>query len=206
MRAHGIKAVSTHSRPKAAGGNQPAFIRFDYVSTHSRPKAAGIHPASVIPKARVSTHSRPKAAGYLACADALPLDVVSTHSRPKAAGKATAVITTCATVSTHSRPKAAGDYVRQGLRQEPSFNTQPPEGGWVQSWQTFVHTWKFQHTAARRRLAMLAVGLVLPVEFQHTAARRRLGVQRPRRAHPPPVSTHSRPKAAGFSVRCCDGV
>ena len=176
MRAHGIKAVSTHSRPKAAGGNQPAFIRFDYVSTHSRPKAAGIHPASVIPKARVSTHSRPKAAGYLACADALPLDVVSTHSRPKAAGKATAVITTCATVSTHSRPKAAGDYVRQGLRQEPSFNTQPPEGGWVQSWQTFVHTWKFQHTAARRRL----------------------GVQRPRRAHPPPVSTHSRPKAAGL--------
>ncbi len=199
------------------------------VSTHSRPKAAGAANLRAHGIKAVSTHSRPKAAGYLACADALPLDVVSTHSRPKAAGKATAVITTCATVSTHSRPKAAGDYVRQGLRQEPSFNTQPPEGGWVQSWQTFVHTWKFQHTAARRRLGVQrprrahpppvsthsrpkAAGANLIRQdktlhlFQHTAARRRLVCCFRLTCQYPCVSTHSRPKAAGFSVRCCDGV
>ena len=56
-------AVSTHSRPKAAGRRH----RFDFfgvcVSTHSRPKAAGsgFYPRRTINQ--VSTHSRPKAAG-----------------------------------------------------------------------------------------------------------------------------------------------
>ena len=35
-------------------------------------------------------------------------------------------------VSTHSRPKAAGsDYNANGLRTW-SFNSQPPEGGWIE--------------------------------------------------------------------------
>ena len=34
-------AVSTHSRPKAAGQNMSRFAVFERVSTHSRPKAAG---------------------------------------------------------------------------------------------------------------------------------------------------------------------
>ncbi len=33
--------VSTHSRPKAAGGVRRLAVRPDIVSTHSRPKAAG---------------------------------------------------------------------------------------------------------------------------------------------------------------------
>ena len=57
----------------------------------------------------------------------------------------------------------------------------------------------FQHTAARRRLAALFLRRYLYVAFQHTAARRRLestgrAIQLSRK-----VSTHSRPKAAGFS-------
>ena len=36
-----ISDVSTHSRPKAAGGSPLAFLLFVKVSTHSRPKAAG---------------------------------------------------------------------------------------------------------------------------------------------------------------------
>ena len=34
-------------------------------------------------------------------------------------------------VSTHSRLKAAGDPLRSHGRQYFSFNTQPPEGGWI---------------------------------------------------------------------------
>ena len=55
------------------------------------------------------------------------------------------------------------------------FNTQPPEGGWVQVFCVWPSLTKFQHTAARRRLALVYIyerGLKM---FQHTAARRRLG-------------------------------
>ena len=34
-------------------------------------------------------------------------------------------------VSTHSRLKAAGDAGGRMATSKPSFNTQPPEGGWV---------------------------------------------------------------------------
>ena len=57
-----------------------------------------------------------------------------------------------ALVSTHSRPKAAGIAA---LSSSPSC-----------SW--------FQHTAARRRLALVILGIRIPQGFQHTAARRRL--------------------------------
>ncbi len=78
----------------------------------------------------------------------------------------------------------------------------------------------FQHTAARRRLALLATKWTLPSWFQHTAARRRLAADVPMDASASwfqhtaarrrlddalaailkdlGVSTHSRPKAAGF--------
>ena len=38
----------------------------------------------------------------------------------------------------------------------------------------FKHTLKFQHTAARRRLALIIKILIIALRFQHTAARRRL--------------------------------
>ena len=55
--------VSTHSRPKAAGGGS-GFRRYSiWVSTHSRPKAAGHFFLRGYLRVTVSTHSRPKAAG-----------------------------------------------------------------------------------------------------------------------------------------------
>ena len=56
-------AVSTHSRPKAAGREAARGEAGRHVSTHSRPKAAGL--TAILPLANnsVSTHSRPKAAG-----------------------------------------------------------------------------------------------------------------------------------------------
>ncbi len=57
-------AVSTHSRPKAAGQWQQQQQAAQAVSTHSRPKAAGHDAGYRCAGTEVSTHSRPKAAGY----------------------------------------------------------------------------------------------------------------------------------------------
>ena len=79
----------------------------------------------------VSTHSRLKAAGpnkSLAHREYW----VSTHSRLKAAGQTQARGNRLGLVSTHSRLKAAGYLVGVAWGTPFSFNTQPPEGGWVQ--------------------------------------------------------------------------
>ena len=55
----------------------------------------------------------------------------------------------------------------------------------------------FQHTAARRRLVVRPNRAVWGIRFQHTAARRRLAEQNASAISQLAVSTHSRPKAAG---------
>ena len=104
-------------------------------------------------------------------------------------------------------------------RNTASFNTQPPEGGWLFIAEFIDFRLKFQHTAARRRLAVSTSIIPRPDLFQHTAARRRLAgrieevaeyckfqhtAARRRLAQNCggigsglTVSTHSRPKAAG---------
>ena len=77
--------VSTHSRPKAAGGGFWFRNPKGRVSTHSRPKAAGASVLGFQARYPVSTHSRPKAAGDIFI-DLAGYIIVSTHSRPKAAG------------------------------------------------------------------------------------------------------------------------
>ena len=77
----------------------------------------------------VSTHSRPKAAGCGNSGYRCHQDV-STHSRPKAAGALSASNPALMRVSTHSRPKAAGHRPNHQHHSRPSFNSQPPEGGW----------------------------------------------------------------------------
>ena len=62
---------------------------------------------------------------------------------------------------------------------------------------THITTITFQHTAARRRLAISLRFFSSESRFQHTAARRRLGRKCNQAQSPQPVSTHSRPKAAG---------
>ena len=105
---HSLATVSTHSRPKAAGGyrnvqgnfltgfnTQPpeggwfCFIRFILIfdlfqHTAARRRLETVF-LTVCSWLIVSTHSRPKAAGiHIVCR--LDFIVVSTHSRPKAAG------------------------------------------------------------------------------------------------------------------------
>ena len=56
---------------------------------------------------------------------------VSTHSRLKAAGRFETEFRAGDIVSTHSRLKAAGCLPDMFGDIQNSFNTQPPEGGWV---------------------------------------------------------------------------
>ena len=79
-----------------------------------------------------------------------------------------------------------------------SFNTQPPEGGWTTLRLPEPDQTRFQHTAARRRLAAWINRRGYRLRFQHTAARRRLGLWLTVNTIGSAVSTHSRPKAAGF--------
>ena len=128
------------------------MARLIIVSTHSRPKAAGTKMCTQSQNGSVSTHSRPKAAGQATNASNNKT-YVSTHSRPKAAGYLVRFTLGFQCVSTHSRPKAAG-----------SPNTKRSNAG------------MFQHTAARRRLALINLSKMASLlVFQHTAARRRLG-------------------------------
>ena len=74
---------------------------------------------------------------------------VSTHSRLKAAGDDyDQRISDTLRVSTHSRLKAAGLKGFLSCRASRSFNTQPPEGGWVAPFFKFLAPFLFQHTAA----------------------------------------------------------
>ena len=61
------------------------------------------------------------------------------------------------------------------------FNTQPPEGGWINQVDLKDGLMMFQHTAARRRLGLYCHFYAIFQRFQHTAARRRLGRARARR-------------------------
>ena len=220
-------AVSTHSRPKAAGvpARYPARCRGRF---NTQPPEGGWHllGAGVVRQVLVSTHSRPKAAGY------------SATGRPSR-------------IRCFNTQPPEGGWPSGGVRASAprSFNTQPPEGGWWAEvlrsiggvtvsthsrpkaaghssfWTVFVFA-LFQHTAARRRLAVSFIARAFfkrfntqPPEggwiseqlkdgnntrFQHTAARRRLGPSAMQHDGLMAVSTHSRPKAAGAGLlhRC----
>ena len=109
-----------------------------------------------------------------------------------------------ARVSTHSRPKAAGSTVSDVNLTRKCFNTQPPEGGWAVFSSTSISRLKFQHTAARRRLATPSKVRRL-VRFVSTHSRPKAagpGLLQQTRGNV--VSTHSRPKAAGHNGNLSD--
>ena len=103
-------------------------------------------------------------------------------------------------VSTHSRLKAAGDPLRSHGRQYFSFNTQPPEGGWI-GHRLACRTDGVVSTHSRLKAAGWIVerkldGFTVSTHSRLKAAGsfNRFGVKINN------VSTHSRLKAAG---RCC---
>ena len=81
-----------------------------------------------------------------------------------------------------------------------SFNTQPPEGGWVAT----LRLWKIQAVSTHSRPKAAGLNHRISrwdIGFQHTAARRRLGSQELINKIASGVSTHSRPKAAGNAIK-----
>ena len=103
---------------------------------------------------------------------------VSTHSRPKAAG--TRRKKSCpSALFQHTAARRRLAHLHQRQHDGVCFNTQPPEGGWLKRASSPTSRSTFQHTAARRRLAMA----------------------KKRNPESPNVSTHSRPKAAGASLK-----
>ncbi len=166
-------AVSTHSRPKAAGIRIERDNDKITVSTHSRPKAAGRRANQVARAVAVSTHSRPKAAGLLV-GISQGGTAVSTHSRPKAAGRPIYPVTVTFIVSTHSRPKAAGKGNRLGHVWPGCFNSQPPEGGWVIPPPPPPVAAVSTHSRPKAAGTKFRI-CQFPKGFQLTAARRRLG-------------------------------
>ncbi len=172
-----IKASRFNTQPPEGGwiGQQGGVYHPSTVSTHSRPKAAGAgFPGNGTSAHLVSTHSRPKAAGRAAQEKARQT-LVSTHSRPKAAGPSeTLSVPISRFQHTAARRRLA---ITAACSATPRrFNTQPPEGGWGKTDKEAMQT----------------------IPFQHTAARRRLGAVQPCAGRDGFVSTHSRPKAAGF--------
>ena len=144
--------------------------------TAARRRLVGIiHPSQQT--TQVSTHSRPKAAGS-SVAHSEPFSAVSTHSRPKAAGKHAAWQNPKQQVSTHSRPKAAGAAKRKASLNVCGFNTQPPEGGWLFMLPPFAKPLQSFNTQPPEGGWWVAT-----LDKNHH-----------------PVSTHSRPKAAGKMI------
>ena len=79
--------------------------------------------------------------------------IVSTHSRPKAAGLSlNSILFTKGCFNTQP-PEGGWLRCTNPLCGWTGFNTQPPEGGWRLSGCHYSTITRFQHTAARRRLA-----------------------------------------------------
>ena len=147
------QAVSTHSRPKAAGHDYTPSLPTLPVSTHSRPKAAGLAAKFFLP-GNVCFNSQPPEGGW---AGFLPVALQQSVFQLTAARRRLATSFPTATkarpfqLTAARRRLAAVSYAgysvamfqltaarrRLGWRsafevgKHPSFNSQPPEGGWV---------------------------------------------------------------------------
>ena len=213
-------AVSTHSRPKAAGRYGQRGAIHGRVSTHSRPKAAGNVRVQYVNNATVSTHSRPKAAGLrrrwpkilMHCFNSQPPEGgwCGTFRFPlmrwpfqltaarRRLGKHNAEDVDSDMVSTHSRPKAAGHFFHIYLLLQFSVSThsRPKAAGPASC------PWHYSNRCFNSQPP--EGGWIPPPPnphaqptFQLTAARRRLAAGKLAHIKPTIVSTHSRPKAAG---------
>ena len=100
--------------------------------------------------------------------------LVSTHSRPKAAALPDFERPDYWWVSTHSRPKAAANDAAIVQATTTCFNTQPPEGGCMESPSLLDTLYGFNTQPPEGGCKLLVLPLMTKHKFQHTAARRRL--------------------------------
>ena len=150
--------VSTHSRPKAAGGAPLIKLNVDvFQHTAARRRLASAYAPRVLPN-RFNT--QPPEGGCCLVQCPIAIKAVSTHSRPKAA------------VYNENKRKNIWLFQHTAARRRLNLGMTSP-----------ILTLKFQHTAARRRLLENKAKTGLSVMFQHTAARRRLPLNNLFRRH-----------------------
>ena len=144
-------AVSTHSRPKAAGVVRLLPLTSANAFQHTAARRRLVLPSFQAKRRKQFQHTAARRRLGPVCRQYRQLQRFQhTAARRRLACRLT-------------------DSISQG-----SFNTQPPEGGWRINSCTSAFGHKFQHTAARRRLDGVRFGLPTGLMFQHTAARRRL--------------------------------
>ena len=102
-------------------------------------------------------------------------------------------------VSTHSRPKAAGAvmmFVRDSCN---GFNSQPPEGGWVDDLRHWLYSVSFNSQPPEGGWRQRVAGLQRPNSFNSQPPEGGwMAAKRAKKREQ--VSTHSRPKAAGQAL------
>ena len=165
--------------PEGSWGQSFDCAGFFEVSTHSRPKAAGRRRGTPHSAIAVSTHSRPKAAGVGYQSSSFG-KIVSTHSRPKAAGYCNSCSACRKQTFQHTAARRQLGPTTVPRASISSFNTQPPEGSWIGP-----------------------AGTVRPFERFNTQPPEGSWVVGKHRVVGIKVSTHSRPKAAGWGVCRC---
>ena len=191
-------AVSTHSRPKAAGnrtdrdsGQRDGFNTqppeggwsCSYCITvwialfqHTAARRRLVFPIFTNTPLILFQHTAARRRLVFGFGVSSPAPVGFNTQPPEGGWKSLILSTSTTMVSTHSRPKAAGLARIASRYERQSFNTQPPEGGWAQPKKRIKSWLMFQHTAARRRLVRIKWLKLLEYLFQHTAARRRLDI------------------------------
>ena len=124
---------------------------------------------------------------------------VSTHSRPKAAGRIRLITSSRVSFQHTAARRRLGGRKLPEPRSRVRFNTQPPEGGWVAEWKYRAALPSFNTQPPEggwsgKTLKMIS-DLICPVS---THSRPKAAGRTVRfRAFRQGVSTHSRPKAAG---------
>ena len=99
------------------------------VSTHSRPKAAGISADRYLEWVKFQHTAARRRLEKLKVIGFQPVKFQHTAARRRLVSSALGTPRPKA-VSTHSRPKAAGKVLANCHLFQGGFNTQPPEGGW----------------------------------------------------------------------------
>ena len=194
-----IVDVSTHSRPKAAGKNSYKRSSQPSVSTHSRPKAAGRwKPCPMRPRKPFQlTAARRRLAMItpLRCPHC-PFQLTAARRRLVWPPNSFCL---AMSVSTHSRPKAAGPASCPWHYSNPCFNSQPPEGGWLHRSLPQQRQGRFNSQPPEGGWPLFHM-LVIPLRcFNSQPPEGGWAGEALLKWASTRVSTHSRPKAAGFN-------
>ena len=158
----GWPAAHPRLQPFACFNTQPPEGGWNSLSPFSRIRRGFQHTAARrrlgcyynrhISVCQVSTHSRPKAAGQDNFGQTAPAEFQHTAARRRLGLDKQTIGYRLRFQHTAARRRLVWE-VKKSAEKKISFNTQPPEGGWIYFYFHFLFPPVFQHTAARRRLA-----------------------------------------------------